>query len=135
MLSKERSLRIQYSCREKRDVNFFKWPIAGNSSESAPWSTKVTRQSGIQGQYHLVANDYLQRERKTGLCGVQYGHELSQAGILPSVSSEHDTAIFSTDYSSFKISVQTAPLARRARLSHGENVLQHASRVQAVEQS
>ena len=38
---------------------------------------------------------------------------------------------FSTDYSCFKTSVQTAPLARRARLSHGENVLQHVSRAQS----
>ena len=42
---------------------------------------------------------------------------------------------FSTDYSCFKISVQTVPLARRAHLSHGKNVLQHALRAQAVERS
>ena len=71
----------------------------------------------------------------TGLCGVQHRHGLSQAGILPSVSSDHDTAQFSTDYSCFKISVQTVPVARRARSSHGKNVLQHASRAQAVERS
>ena len=41
----------------------------------------------------------------------------------------------STDYSCFKISVQTVPFARRARLSHGKNVLQHASRAQAIERS
>ena len=45
----------------------------------------------------------------TGLCGVQYKHGLSQAGILPSVSSDHDTAQFSTDYFCFKISVQAVP--------------------------
>ena len=48
VLSRERSLRIQYSCREKRDVNFFKWPIAGDPSESANWSTMIIRQSSIQ---------------------------------------------------------------------------------------
>ena len=37
----------KYSCREKRDVNFSKWPIAGYPSESVHWSTKVVRQSGI----------------------------------------------------------------------------------------
>ena len=47
VLSKERSLRIQFSCREKRDVNFPKWPIACNPSESAHWSTKVIRQSAF----------------------------------------------------------------------------------------
>ena len=39
VLSRERSLTIQYSCREKRDVNFSKWLIAGISTESAIWST------------------------------------------------------------------------------------------------
>ena len=42
---------------------------------------------------------------------------------------------FSTDYPCFKISVQTVSLARRARLSLGKNILQHASRAQAVERS
>ena len=48
VLSRERSLRIQYSCREKRDVIFSKWPIAGNPTESANWSTVIIRQSSIQ---------------------------------------------------------------------------------------
>ena len=42
---------------------------------------------------------------------------------------------FSTDYACFKIFVQTVSLARSARLSHGKNVLQHASWAQAVERS
>ena len=42
---------------------------------------------------------------------------------------------FSTDYSCFRISVHTVPVASRARLSLGKNVLQHASRAQAVERS
>ena len=48
MLSKESSLRyFQYSRREKRDVNFSKLPIAVYPSESAHWSPKAIRQSGI----------------------------------------------------------------------------------------
>ena len=59
---------------------FFKWSIADNPSESACWSAKVITQSGIQRQYYRVVNDQLHRERKTALCGVQYGHGLSQTG-------------------------------------------------------
>ena len=48
VLSRERGLRIQYTCRDKRDVNFSNWPIAGNPSESANWSPMIIRQSNIQ---------------------------------------------------------------------------------------
>ena len=35
------SVSLQYSCREKNDVNFFKRFIADKSTESVNWSTVV----------------------------------------------------------------------------------------------
>ena len=33
--------------KERDAIFFFKWPIAGNPSESANWSTVIVRQSSI----------------------------------------------------------------------------------------
>ena len=55
VLSRERSLTIQYSCREKKDVNFevdfSKWLIAGISTGSAIWST-------INSMFARLGTDY-----------------------------------------------------------------------------
>ena len=51
VLSRERSLTIQYTCREKMDVNFSKWLIVGISTESAIWST-------INSMFARLGTDY-----------------------------------------------------------------------------
>ena len=73
--------------------NFSRWPIAGYPSKSAHWSTQIIRQSGIQSLN--TRREWLAASQKetTGVYGVQNRHGLSQAGILPNVSSEHDTAL------------------------------------------
>ena len=46
-----KSVASEYSpliAREGMSIFSSEWPIAGNPSESAHWSTKVSRQSGIQ---------------------------------------------------------------------------------------
>ena len=72
-------------------------------------------------------NDKLHRERNN--------RAMRRTIYALAVTSRHITECFmrkiilqfSTDYSRFKISVQIVSLARSARLSHGKNVLQHAS--------
>ena len=92
MLSRERNLRIQYSCREKRDANFSKWPIAGNPSEFANWSTMIIKQSSIQNLNTRRECLAASREEKQGYAA-HYLIWLSKTGILPSVSSEHGTVM------------------------------------------
>ena len=53
LLSRERSLTIQYSCREKRDAIFSKWLIAGNSTESAIWSTMNSMFARLGTDYEI----------------------------------------------------------------------------------
>ena len=53
LLSRERSLTIQYSCREKRDVIFSKWLIAGISTESAIWSTMNSMFARLGTDYEI----------------------------------------------------------------------------------
>ena len=80
VLSRECSLRIQYSCIVKRDANFFEWSITGNPTEPGNWSTMIIRQSSIHSlNTRRKMTSCITRE-KTGLCGVQYRHGLSQTG-------------------------------------------------------
>ena len=64
---------MQYFYRKKKDVNFFKWPIAGNPTESVNWSTIIIRQSGIQSLN--TRREWLpaSREKKQGYVGYNMG--------------------------------------------------------------
>ena len=102
-------------------------------SESAHWSTKVIRQSGIQSLNTRRERLAASREKQQGYgaysigtgCHKQAYYQVFQTNMI----------IFSIDYSCFMISVQIVLLTRRAGLSLGKNVLQHALRAQAVERS
>ena len=71
---------------------FSKWPIAGNPTESANWSTMIIRQSRIQSLNTRREWPAASREKKQGYAAY-YLIWLAKTGILPSVSSEHGTVI------------------------------------------
>ena len=52
---------------------FFKWPIAGNLSESTHWSTKVIRQSGIQSLNTRRERLAASREKQQGYAAYNIG--------------------------------------------------------------